>query len=129
VGPFIGDPHDAFSVRTRHHGRARVISLRGELDLTTVAEVQPAIEEAIRATEDEALVVDLFGVSFLDSQGLYALLVLRERLGERAERLAIACEPGGAVAMVFRVSGTDRMFSLYPDVPAALQALRRLPAP
>jgi anti-anti-sigma factor len=100
-----------------------VLSLRGELGIGSVAQLQPAVEGAIRARR--ALVVDLVEVSFMDSQGLYALLVLRARLRERSCALAIVCPREGVVATAFDVSGTNELFDIFPTRKAAVAALRR----
>src|SRR5439155_1100917 len=85
--------------------------------LPAAGELQPAIEAALAA--EEPVVVDLCAVSFLDSTGLYALLVLRRRLLEQSRRVAIACWPSGAVAMTLAVSGTDQVFNVYESRAAA----------
>ena len=110
-----------FSVRAAYDSGACVLDVRGELEISTVDSLQPAIEAALSATGP--VVVDLCAVSFLDSQGLYALLVFRERLREQDRDLAIACWPDGAVALLFRVSGTDRLFVLRPSREAAIAAV------
>jgi anti-anti-sigma factor len=120
--PFIGDPRPGFDVRSDQGGEIEILSLRGELGIGSVSQLQPALEEAM--LRDGPLVIDLAEVSFLDSQGLYALLVLRKRLGERARPMAVVCAPGGAVAMSLEVSGTGELFEIFPTRTAAVAALR-----
>lgn len=55
-----------------------ILSLRGELDLTSA----PIFERELQAAESakpERLVIDLSGLEFMDSTGLRALLLARER--------------------------------------------------
>ena len=120
--PFIGDPRTEFSVTMPPVAGAHVVAVRGELTLATVAELQVAFEAAVAA--GLPVVVDLLEVSFMDSQGLHALLVLRRRLDERACPLAIARDPGGTLAMVFRVSGTHDFFALHDSRKSAVAAAR-----
>jgi anti-anti-sigma factor len=120
--PFIGDPRTDFSVTTARTAKVRVVAVRGELTLATVSELQIALEEAVAART--AVVVDVLEVSFMDSQGLYALLVLRKRLDEQGCELAIARDPRGTVGMVFRVSGTHDHFALFDSRRAAVAHLR-----
>src|SRR5205085_5056676 len=94
--------------------------VRGEIDLGTVASLQPDFEAALAA--EGPVVVDLCAATFLDSTGLYALLVFRESLREQTRPLTIACWPSGAVAMAFRVSGTDKIFQLHASRDAAVAA-------
>jgi anti-anti-sigma factor len=116
--PSVDDGRTEFSVQTRQDAAVRVINVRGEIDLGTVAALQPAIEAAVAA--EGPVVIDLCAATFLDSTGLYSLLVFRESLREQSRPLAIACWPSGAVAMAFRVSGTDRVFQLYASRDAAI---------
>jgi anti-anti-sigma factor len=122
--PFIGDPRTEFSVSMRYDTEVSVIAVRGELTGSTVPRMQPAIEAAVTARGP--VVVDLDEVSFMDSQGLFALLVLRERLGgRRATPPAVVCRPDGVVATLFRVSGTHELFELCRSRTAAVAVLRR----
>jgi anti-anti-sigma regulatory factor len=89
--------------------------------------LQPAFEAALAVRGP--VVVDLCGASFLDSSGLHALLVFRERLREHGRELAVACWPDGAVAMAFRVSGTAPLFGLRPGREDAVASVRGAPSP
>jgi anti-anti-sigma factor len=120
--PSVDDGSVELSVRVRKIASVLVIDARGEIDMSTAGELQPAIEAALRA--EEPVVVDLCAVSFLDSTGLYALLVLRRRLLEQSRRVAIACWPSGAVAMTLAVSGTDQVFNVYESRAAAIASAR-----
>ena len=120
--PFIGDPRAGFAIRSADHGEIEVLSLRGELGIGSVSQLQPALEEALG--RGGPLIIDLAEVSFLDSQGLYALLVLRNRLRERSCPLAVVCARGSEVELVLDVSGTRELFEVFPTRTAALAALR-----
>jgi anti-anti-sigma factor len=124
--PFIGDPRTEFAVTTPRATNVSVVAVRGELTIATVARLQLALEAAIAS--QRPVVVDLLEVSFMDSQGLYALLVLRRRLEENSCALAVARDPDSTLAMVFRVSGTHDLFDLHPSRRAAAAAARRAPS-
>src|SRR3954451_15857948 len=120
--PFIGDPRSEFVVTMPRAAGVHVVAVRGELTLATVGDLQVAFEAGIAARRP--VVVDLLEVSFMDSHGLYALLVLRKRLDEQACAMAIARDPDGTLAMVFRVSGTHDFFDLHDSRRAAIAAAR-----
>ena len=124
--PFIGDPRSEFAVTTPRASGVSVVAVRGELTIATVARFQLALEAAVAARRP--VVIDLQEVSFMDSQGLYALLVLRRRLGEKSFALTIARDPDSTVAMVFRVSGTHDLFDLHDSRRAAAARARRRPS-
>jgi anti-anti-sigma factor len=121
--PSVGDGQAELSVQSRQDDVVRVLHVRGEIDLSTVATLQPELESALKASGP--VVVDLCATKFMDSSGLYALLVFRERLREQERRLAIACWPDGPIGMAFRVSGTDRVFCLHASRKAAIAAVTR----
>ncbi|MDP9301581.1 MAG: STAS domain-containing protein [Actinomycetota bacterium] len=90
-------------------GSAVRIQLLGEVDLEVEDRVRAALGEAADAAED-SLVVDLSGLTFLDSTGLRLLIELRERLDGGSPVLSLV--PGNAsVQRVFEVTGVDRSFN------------------
>jgi len=65
-------------VESRSEDDRLVLSLRGELDLTSVPHFEHELKEA-EASSPRRLVIDLSGLDFMDSTGLRALLQARER--------------------------------------------------
>jgi len=110
-----------FSVSTDEDGGLRVINVRGEVDASTVPLLQAEFEAAIK--DVGPVIVDLCATSFMDSSGQFALLVFRQRLLDHDRRMVLCCWPDGAVAMLFRISGTDRMFEIHPTRAAAVDAI------
>src|SRR5258708_4655274 len=121
--PYIGDPRTERSVSMHYDTAVSVIAVRGELAGPAVAMLQPAMEAAVAARSP--VVVDLDEVSFMDSQGLYALLVLRRRLAEGSVASAIACRPRGIVDVLFAVTGTDGLFAICASRRSAIARVRR----
>jgi anti-anti-sigma factor len=120
--PFIGDPRTEFLVSTRDDTRVSVVAVRGELTAPTMPKLQPALETAVAARRP--VVVDLDEVSFMDSQGLLGLLVLRRRLGDQSCPFAVVCRPDAAVDTLFRVSGTHDLFEIRASRRAAVATVR-----
>ena len=112
-----------FSVARRMQKGVLVLVVRGELDAETTPSMTRDLDDAANASAD--VVVDLCGASFMDSSSLYALMVLRKRLAERARSLADACWSEGPVALTIHVSGADELFALYPTRTDAVEALTR----
>jgi anti-sigma B factor antagonist len=112
-----------FSVATRDQEGVVVIVIRGHLDAETAPGIAIDFESAVGA--EGPVVVDLCGASFMDSAGLYSLMVLRRRLAERSRRLAVACWPSGAVDLTFRVSGTNEFFDLHATRTDAIAEITR----
>jgi anti-sigma B factor antagonist len=76
------------SIESRRAQHVLELSLRGELDLTSVPVFERELEAA-QASEIDHLVIDLSGLEFMDSTGLRALLLVRERAASDGHQLTL----------------------------------------
>jgi stage II sporulation protein AA (anti-sigma F factor antagonist) len=76
------------SVRSEREDGVHAIRLFGELDLATAAEAQRELERA-EATDAEAIVLDLSGLTFIDSTGVRLLVAANARSRADANRLSV----------------------------------------
>ena len=97
---------------------ASVVSLSGELDLSTIPRVESRLFEEMRSAD--RLVVDLSRLSFIDSSGI-GLLIKAFRSTEGSLHVVIARE--SQVERVFTLAGIDRALPIFLDREAALAAL------
>lgn len=102
----------AFRARAERRGDTVVIVAEGELDLLGA----PVLAEAV-PPGDEALVIDLASVGFMDSSGLRALLEARQACLESGRPFALA-RPSGAVRRVLELVDLEREFELLEAPPA-----------
>jgi len=102
----------------RDDGRI-VVSLAGELDLYNAHEVRDALLQCC-AESPERLVVDLSGVTFIDSTALGVLIEARTRLPNRRGFLLAA--PGLETRRALEISGLDRHFAVHESLDDALAA-------
>ena len=94
---------------------ARVMRLKGEFDLAGVAAFETAFErEAFRM--GEPVVVDMRGLSFIDSSGLRAVLMADHRLRSEGRRFILVRGPE-RVAKVLELTGVDHRLELVDDFP------------
>ena len=99
-----GDDSEWFDVRLEPHRDTLVIAPRGELDMNVVGRLDAAFEEAL-AGGYRRIVVDLRGLSFMDSTGLHSLLGMRRSTERSGVDFAIV--PGDdAVQHVFEITRT-----------------------
>lgn len=84
-------------------GVSHVIRLFGELD-TASAELLERELERVEATEAPRIVVDLSGLTFMDSTGIRLLLTTHRRLQDSSDRLRLRRGPD-TVHRVFELSG------------------------
>lgn len=79
----------------------RHLGLSGDLDSFT----SPDLDEALAALGPEAdVMVELAGVSFIDSSGLRVLIAAHTALDGRGNRLVLAA-PNRSVSRLFEISG------------------------
>jgi stage II sporulation protein AA (anti-sigma F factor antagonist) len=93
-------------------GRVR-IELRGELDLATAPQVEEALAGA-EGREPELILLDLSGLSFLDSSGLRTIVSADARARDADRRLAVIKGPE-PVQKVFAITGLEDRLELVED--------------
>lgn len=89
-----------------------VIAVRGEVDLHTAPKVQYAIERGTNGVE--AVVVDMDGITFMDSTALSMFMRAKDDLQEQGVSLRLAA-PSEAVDRIFGVTGCGEYFCIYPS--------------
>jgi anti-sigma B factor antagonist len=97
-----------------------VISLAGELDLSTVPSIERALFEQLRT--DSGVIVDLTQLSFIDSSGI-GLLIKAFRSVNGGGNLHTVVAPGSQAERVFQLTGVDQVLSLFAERTLALDAL------
>ena len=95
-----------------------VLAISGELDIATTAALRDRINTALDATV-LPVIIDLSRVTFCDASGLTMLLAVRRRAGTRGIVLALA-GPRHNVSELFRITGLDQTFAIYPAVADAV---------
>ena len=110
----------AFAIATESMGTTKVIAVQGELDLLTVPDLRAALVAATAANAD-AVVLDLLGVSFIDSVSLAAIVRAKRDLGTK--RLAVVIAPDSYVTLIFEIGGMDSIVELVGTREEALARL------
>jgi anti-sigma B factor antagonist len=85
------------------------VVVRGEIDLSTVADFAAVLDEAMR--EASSLVIDFSGTTFLDSTGLSVLVGAHRRLGQGRSGIVLRA-PSGFVRRALTVSGVDDLVTI-----------------
>jgi anti-anti-sigma factor len=112
--------HDlgGLTLRSERAGDTHVIALAGELDLASVRDVETELAGVEATARLATLVIDLRGVTFIDSSGLRLVLEASRRADTTAYRLALV-RPSDRVFRAFEISGID---ALLPFEPADAEA-------
>jgi anti-sigma B factor antagonist len=98
-------------VRGRLEDRTARFTLDGEVDLSSGQTVRDAVCEALDEGARE-IVLDLTGVTFLDSTGLNALLNTARDVDRRGGSLRCEAPPGGEPRVVIDLAGVKRLLNL-----------------
>lgn len=108
-----------FHVTSHTTGTAVVVQVAGEVDLVTADDLEEIVAAGI-ASGPTALVLDLTGVSFLDSAGLAMLVRGHAAAGERVAFRVVATQR--AVLKPISLTGMDAMLAVFATVAEALDS-------
>ncbi len=106
-----------FSVEVDRLDDHVLLSVAGDVDLSTAAQVRDAGLEAV-GVEPSSIVIDLSAVTFIDSTGLGVLVLLRRKA--RARRSVLRVVSTRRTNAILKISGLEQAFDLYPDLASAL---------
>jgi anti-sigma B factor antagonist len=97
---------------SREDGRVHV-ALFGELDIAAAGGLDRTLEEVER--ESSHLVLDLRGLTFLDSTGLRSVIAADARGREQGRRVTVVQGPA-VVQRVFEITGLEGRLEIVPDL-------------
>jgi anti-sigma B factor antagonist len=100
-----------------------VVTVTGEVDLVTCGVLRDGLLRTVTDDHGRGLVVNLAGVSFLDSTGLGVLVGVWHRVEASGGRLAVAA-PSRQVRRALNTAGLTKALSVYDLEADAVQACR-----
>lgn len=98
-----------------------IVAVSGELDVALCIKLAPELDAAVRSTV-RAVIIDLEGVSLVDSSGIALLLNAYRHLDHAGRQLAIAC-PMGSPRRGLELTGLDRHLPMHETRHDALAAV------
>ncbi|MGI5142559.1 MULTISPECIES: STAS domain-containing protein [unclassified Streptomyces] len=103
-----------FQISHRSDSGWTVVEVYGEADVSTVPQIRDHVVELIREG-DRRFIVDLLGVTFIDSTGLGVLVGILKRIRAcRGELRLVIANPD--VRRIFTITGLHNVFSIYDSV-------------
>ena len=106
------------AVAVTSHSHRTVVTVSGEIDLATQGQLRAELNELVVAGQVD-LVLDLSGVTFVDSTGLGALIGTRRRVHAFHGSLALVI-PNESVMKVFTITGLEKVFAIHDTLDSAL---------
>jgi anti-sigma B factor antagonist len=108
-------------------GGVRLLEVHGELDLSTAAQLEEPLEEAVRS-EDAAVLIDLAGCQFIDSTGIALIVRAWQRVdasaGNGGKGGLVLCCQNEQVRRVLEVTGLEHSLRVFETRDEAVAALR-----
>lgn len=100
--------------------RPNVLPLEGEIDLHVSPGIAASLNGIVQGKPAQ-LVVDMAGVTYIDSSGLAVLIEAMQNVSAYGGKFALAALQDG-VRPIFEIARLDQVFRIFPDVDAALAA-------
>jgi anti-sigma B factor antagonist len=107
----------------RLDGGVAVVKVVGDLDVFTSGEFREGLLRIIGDESERSLVVNLAGVSFIDSTGTGVLVGVWHRVRATSGMLAVAA-PSRQARSVLEITGLARTFPVYQTEAEAVHACR-----
>jgi anti-anti-sigma factor len=103
-----------------------VASLTGQLNLgNRLADFEHTVKTRI-GEGFRKMILDLSGVTFIDSSGVGMVATCAGAMGKAEGRLVVVGAPG-KVNQIFEITRLNRVIAIYPDFAAACQAFSEPP--
>jgi anti-anti-sigma factor len=107
------DEQPLLSLELTNHGTVTVITISGELDMSTAPLLTDLVEAAVGARPTR-VVVDMANVTFLCATGLRGLIQARDMIIAGGGHLVLRA-PSQPTLRVLTITGTDCLFPLAGD--------------
>lgn len=113
-------PEDTLEVVVAEKDGWTVLTARGTIDYWTAGPLRTAVEEAV-AVPCPRVVLDLGGVSFVDSTGLALLVAADQWAGNRDGRFRIA-EPAAQLRRLLSMTNLERRLAVHECLADAIRS-------
>jgi len=86
--------------------------IKGEIDLATADELRDIIDDRLKKEKFKAVILDLGGVSFIDSSGLGFILGRYKKIKDQGGKLYIV-RARTSVSRILELSGIKKLIPVY----------------
>jgi len=99
------------TIAVEFHGMIAIIVLLGSIDYSTQEEMRNAINKVLSSDQVAEIHVNFSDVTFMDSSGIRALLVLQKK-GEETGKSLVLINCSTSILELFEIGGFDHMFTI-----------------
>ncbi|MEO1279270.1 MAG: STAS domain-containing protein [Planctomycetota bacterium] len=115
------DPENRMDIRS-HDQKTIVLSVSGEVDIVRSPDLQTSLQDAIGKVPGKgSVIVDLSGVSYMDSSGV-ATLVRGLQLSRKKDVGLVLCSLQDRVRSIFEIARLDTVFPIAGTFDEAVEA-------
>lgn len=115
--PAVGDGA-SFDIGIESEPGHTLVTVTGELDVFTAPRLRQVLFDTALCSQPR-IVVDLDGVSFMDSTGVGTLVAARRWVGSRDLELVLVCS-AGPVMRLLEIVGLQKVFEIHETADAAI---------
>ncbi len=116
----------ALGIRVLDQSGVPVAYLEGEIDISNATELRDELFAAL-SNQPPGLIVDLSGVTYLDSRGVHVLLELAERMKIRHQQLRLVLPATALIKRILQLTHLDAIVPVDPTVEDAAVRIRSEP--
>ena len=113
----------ALAIRVLDLNGVPMASLEGEIDISNASESRDELFAAL-SNQPAGLIVDLSGVTYLDSRGVHVLLELAERMKVRHQQLRLVVPDTALIKRVLQLTHLDEIVPVDATVEDAAEQIR-----
>lgn len=117
---------NAAAVQVIERDGVSVAQVSGEIDIVNASDVSGQLFGVV-SNDAPGLVVDLSGVTYMDSRGVHLLFELANRLRMRDQQLHLIVPEQALIRRVLVLTHVQSVVPLYETVESAIDALRASP--
>lgn len=103
-------------------GEVPVAAIDGEIDMGNAQDVRDSLLDAV-TNHAPGLVVDLSGVTYLDSAGIHVVFDLARRLRARQQQLRVVVPSGAPIRRVLTLTNVPAVAPMHEQLEDALTGL------
>lgn len=101
-------------IKIRDLGKHKILEIEGDVDLYNVGELKQAIFRMIDDEDAESLIIDMSGISYMDSSGVGALVAGKKKMRSINGKFALL-HINEDVLNILKLATLDQFFTIYED--------------
>ena len=100
------------NIQRRQEESTSIITVKGKVNFEVTSSLREEVKEVLSTHQPKLLVINLEGVSLIDSSGLGMLVAVKNSVDKAGSRLHLCCIPP-QVAKVFDQTNLTNHFSIF----------------